>query len=189
MILLYIALVFGIAVIIAYFVVRDNKCKKNPLANIKFKDISLGELEEKRMSLSQNNAVALREGVNRRLTKYLRKIYKNIIKNHGFFNDVSKKNFNFSEEKKCILENVYLVQEAYDYIHNELSTTDYVGLLSFYDGKPRIFYVSSEFINDINEDRLEIFFKNFKDNLTIDELEVLPASLMTTLIERFKLYK
>ena len=100
-----------------------------------------------------------------------------------------KKNFNFSEEKKCILENVYLVQEAYDYIHNELSTTDYVGLLSFYDGKPRIFYVSSEFIIDINEDRLEIFFKNFKDNLTIDELEVLPASLMTTLIERFKLYK
>lgn len=85
--------------------------------------------------------------------------------------------------------NVYLVQEAYDYIQNELSTTDYVGLLSFYDGKPRIFYVSSEFINDINEDRLEIFFKNFKDNLTIDELEVLPASLMTTLIERFKLYK
>lgn len=193
MILLYIALVFGIAAIIAYFVVRDNKCKKNPLANIKFKDISLGELEEKGMSLSQNNAVALREGVNRRLTKYLRKIYKNIIKNHGFFDDVSKKNFNFSEEKKYILENVYLVQEAYDYIQNKLSTTDYVGLPSFSDGNPRIFYVSSEFIKDTNgnidEDRLEIFFKSFKDDLTIGELEVLPASLMTALIERFNAVK
>lgn len=189
MVLLYIALGLGITAIIAYFVVRDNKCKKNPLANIKFKDISLGEIEEKGMRLSQNNAVALKDGANSRLAKYISKIYKNIIKNHGFFDNVSKKNFNFSEEKKYILENVYLVQEAYDYIQNELSSADYFGLPSFNDGKPRIFYIASEFINDINgiidEDRLEIFFKSFKDKFTMGELELLPASLMSALIERF----
>ena len=103
MVLLYIALTAVTAAVIAYFVVRDNKGKKNPLANITFKDISLGDIEEKGNTLSQSSAVALRDGGSRKLMKYLKNVYRRIGKSFGFFDDVSKKNFKFSKEIKRIL--------------------------------------------------------------------------------------
>lgn len=100
MILPYIALAGVAASVIAYFVFRDNKCKKNPLSNIKFKDISLGDLEEGGKTLAQTNAVALRDGERGKLMRYLKNIYRSIAKNLGFSDDVSKKNSNFSKEIK-----------------------------------------------------------------------------------------
>lgn len=189
MILLYIALAAVTAAVIAYFVVRDNKCKKNPLANIKFKDISLGDLEEKGKTLAQSNAIALKDGGSGKLMRYLKNIYRSIAKNFGFFDDVSKKNSNFSKEIKYILEKIYVIEEAYYYIKRKLSKTDYVGLPSFNGGEPRIFCVAEEFVSDIdgniNECRLIVFFKSFRENFTIEELELLPCALMIALLERF----
>lgn len=100
MILTYIALAGGISTMFIYFIIKDNKRKKNPLGNIRFKDISLGENKEKGKVSSQNGVVTLSNGGSGKFTTYIKNIYKNIVKNHRFFDYVSRKKSNFSKETK-----------------------------------------------------------------------------------------